>query len=110
MLLLGRPGSGKSTALAWLLLQEAENALEEQQTKIPVLVELRYLSSEANESSVIEYNYDIAQTPLPPEDNPNPTTGNTYIFNDKVGQVVEKLTVQRDNIATQNNQKSAQDS
>ena len=50
------------------------------------------------------YNYDIAQTPLPPEDNPNPTTGNTYNFYDKVGQVVENLTVRRDNIATQNNQ------
>ncbi|PZO42218.1 MAG: hypothetical protein DCF19_08240 [Pseudanabaena frigida] len=56
------------------------------------------------------YNYDIAQTPLPPEDNPNPTTGNTYIFNDKVGQVVENLTVQRDNIATQNNQKTLPES
>ena len=53
------------------------------------------------------YNYDIAQTPLPPEDNPNPTTGNTYtyIFKASVGQVVENLTVQRDNIATQNNLK-----
>ncbi|WP_434684377.1 HEAT repeat domain-containing protein [Pseudanabaena minima] len=57
------------------------------------------------------YNYDIAQTPLPPEDNPNPTTGNTYIFNDKVGQVVSgNLIVQGDNIATQNNQKTAPES
>jgi HEAT repeat protein len=56
------------------------------------------------------YNYDIAQTPLPPEDNPNPTTGNTYNFNAPVGQVVENLTVQRDNIATQNNQKTAPES
>jgi HEAT repeat protein len=56
------------------------------------------------------YNYDIAQTPLPPEDNPNPTTGNTYIFKAPVGQVVENLTVQRDNIATQNNQKTAPES
>ncbi len=52
VLLVGRPGSGKSTALARLLLQEAENALKDQQAKIPVLVELRYLPSEANESSV----------------------------------------------------------
>ena len=52
------------------------------------------------------YNYDIAQTPLPPEDNLNPTTGNTYIFKAPVGQVVENLTVQRDNIATQNNPKT----
>ena len=57
------------------------------------------------------YNYDIAQTPLPPEDNPNPTTGNTYIFNDKVDQVVAgNLTVHGDNIATQNNPKPAPES
>ncbi len=54
VLLVGRPGSGKSTALARLLLQEAENALEDKQAKIPVLVELRYLPSEANESSVCD--------------------------------------------------------
>lgn len=52
VLLVGRPGSGKSTALARLLLQEAENALSIARAKIPVLVELRYLPSEANESSV----------------------------------------------------------
>ena len=52
VLLVGRPGSGKSTALARLLLQEAEIALSDRQAKIPVLVELRYLPSEANESSV----------------------------------------------------------
>uniref|UniRef100_UPI000AE00006 HEAT repeat domain-containing protein n=1 Tax=Pseudanabaena sp. 'Roaring Creek' TaxID=1681830 RepID=UPI000AE00006 len=57
------------------------------------------------------YNYDIAQTPLLPEDNPNPTTGNTYIFNDKVDQVVAgNLTVHGDNIASQNNQKTAPES
>ncbi|GBO52794.1 hypothetical protein APA_595 [Pseudanabaena sp. lw0831] len=54
VLLVGRPGSGKSTALARLLLQEAEKALKDQQAKIPVLVELRYLPSEANESSVCD--------------------------------------------------------
>ncbi|MEA5477709.1 HEAT repeat domain-containing protein [Pseudanabaena galeata UHCC 0370] len=54
VLLVGRPGSGKSTALARLLLQEAENAIEDKQAKIPVLVELRYLPSEANESSVCD--------------------------------------------------------
>ncbi|ELS33782.1 MULTISPECIES: HEAT repeat domain-containing protein [Pseudanabaena] len=55
VLLVGRPGSGKSMALARLLLQEAENALNDhQQAKIPVLVELRYLPSEANESSVCD--------------------------------------------------------
>ena len=54
VLLVGRPGSGKSTALARLLLQEAENALRDDQAKIPILVELRYLPSEANESSVCD--------------------------------------------------------
>jgi HEAT repeat protein len=54
VLLVGRPGSGKSTALARLLLQEAEIALEDRLAKIPVLVELRYLPSEANESSVCD--------------------------------------------------------
>ncbi|MFN5855920.1 MAG: HEAT repeat domain-containing protein, partial [Pseudanabaenaceae cyanobacterium] len=54
VLLVGRPGSGKSTALAQLLLQEAENALSDRNAKIPVLVELRYLLSEANESSVCD--------------------------------------------------------
>ena|GEM_PF-1938269 len=56
------------------------------------------------------YNYDIAQSPSPPEDNPNLTTGNTYIFKAPVGQVVENLTVQRDNIATQNNPKASPES
>ena len=37
VLLVGRPGSGKSTALARLLLEEAEKG-----DRIPVLVELRY--------------------------------------------------------------------
>jgi HEAT repeat protein len=54
VLLVGRPGSGKSTALARLLLQEAENALSDRNAKIPVLVELRYLPSEANASSVCD--------------------------------------------------------
>ena len=38
VLLVGRPGSGKSTALARLMLEEATTA----QSRIPVLVELRY--------------------------------------------------------------------
>ncbi|GAP99633.1 HEAT repeat domain-containing protein [Leptolyngbya sp. NIES-2104] len=38
VLLVGRPGSGKSTALARLMLEEATTA----QARIPVLVELRY--------------------------------------------------------------------
>ncbi len=42
VLLVGKPGSGKSTALKRLLLEEAENALSDDRVKIPVLVELRY--------------------------------------------------------------------
>jgi HEAT repeat protein len=55
------------------------------------------------------YNYNIAQTPLPPEDNPNPTIGNTYNFFGEVEQVIAG-TIQGDNIATQNNQKTAPES
>jgi predicted NACHT family NTPase len=54
VLLVGRPGSGKSTALERLLWQEAKNALSIARAKIPVLVEWRYLPSEANESSVCD--------------------------------------------------------
>ena len=42
LLLVGRPGSGKSTALARLLLEEAERFSAETSDTIPVLVELRY--------------------------------------------------------------------
>ena len=45
VLLVGRPGSGKSTALARLLLEEAEKAKSQPEAKIPVLVELRYLET-----------------------------------------------------------------
>jgi predicted NACHT family NTPase len=45
VLLVGRPGSGKSTALARLLLEEADRNSD----RIPVLVELRYW----NESGVL---------------------------------------------------------
>jgi HEAT repeat protein len=42
VLLVGRPGSGKSTALARLLLEEAQKAQQDSSVLIPVLVELRY--------------------------------------------------------------------
>src|SRR4051794_30432658 len=42
VLLVGKPGSGKSTALARLLLEEATNTITNAGGKIPVLVELRY--------------------------------------------------------------------
>ncbi len=45
VLLVGRPGSGKSTALERLLLQEAEIAQENPQAPIPVLLKLRDLRS-----------------------------------------------------------------
>ncbi len=56
------------------------------------------------------YNYDIAQMTLPPEDKANPTTGNTYIFQAPVSQVIENQTVGLNNIATQNNPKSLPES
>ncbi|MGH2414964.1 MAG: hypothetical protein ACRDEA_15000, partial [Microcystaceae cyanobacterium] len=42
VLLVGRPGSGKSTALARLLLEEANVETRQSKSPIPVLVELRY--------------------------------------------------------------------
>ncbi|MFM2060486.1 MAG: hypothetical protein RLZZ507_156 [Cyanobacteriota bacterium] len=42
VLLIGRPGAGKSTTLARLLVESAKEALQNQQSQIPVLVELRY--------------------------------------------------------------------
>ncbi len=41
MLLVGHPGSGKSTALVRLLVATAQQALQNPQSQIPVLVELR---------------------------------------------------------------------
>lgn len=49
VLLVGHPGSGKSTALIRLLLEMATQALEQGSGKIPILVELRYW-----QNSVIE--------------------------------------------------------
>lgn len=46
VLLMGRPGSGKSTALLRLLLDAAKQALADSSAKIPVLVELRYLHAD----------------------------------------------------------------
>ncbi|MGD1803995.1 HEAT repeat domain-containing protein, partial [Dapis sp. BLCC M126] len=42
VLLVGRPGSGKSTALARLLLEEADKAKSGSNGQIPILIELRY--------------------------------------------------------------------
>ena len=49
VLLVGRPGSGKSTALIKLVLDVADQTLKDGQGQIPVLVELRYW-----QTSVIE--------------------------------------------------------
>jgi predicted NACHT family NTPase len=43
VLLLGKPGSGKSTALKYLLREEAEKCLHNASQLIPVLLELRRL-------------------------------------------------------------------
>jgi HEAT repeat protein len=106
------------TAQSLEIIVAADRNLPSLTQQLPHLLTLIPTESSQQALSVITaiqsrckyYNYDIAQTPLPPEDNPNPTIGNTYNFYDKVGQVVEKLTVQRDNIATQNNQKTAPES
>jgi hypothetical protein len=49
VLLIGKPGSGKSTALAWLLWQESNTALQNPAAKIPVLVKLRRCTSTIEE-------------------------------------------------------------
>lgn len=49
VLLIGRPGSGKSTALIRLLLEMATQALEQGTGKIPILIELRYWQNSAIE-------------------------------------------------------------
>ncbi|MFP4100025.1 HEAT repeat domain-containing protein [Coleofasciculus sp.] len=46
VLLVGRPGSGKSTALVQFLLEQAKQALSHPQNPIPVLVQLRYFKHE----------------------------------------------------------------
>ncbi len=99
-------------------LSQSESNLPILAKSLPHLLKLIATKSSQEALSVITaiqarckyYNYDIAQTPLPPEDKPNPTTGNSYIFKAPLGQVVENLTVQRDNIATQNNQKTSPES
>ena len=45
VLLVGRPGSGKTTALERLLVQEAEAAREDSTARIPVLIRLRDVRS-----------------------------------------------------------------
>ena len=50
VLLVGRPGSGKTTALERLLVQEAEAAREDSTARIPVLIRLRDL----DDSTVLE--------------------------------------------------------
>jgi len=52
VLLMGRPGSGKTTTLLRLLVEEAKQAQADAAVKIPVLVELRYLDAEC--PSVLE--------------------------------------------------------
>jgi predicted NACHT family NTPase len=45
VLLIGKPGSGKSTSLERLLWEDAENALQNPAARIPVLVKLRRYTS-----------------------------------------------------------------
>ena len=49
VLLVGRPGSGKSTALIRLLLETATKALEQGSGQVPILVELRYWQTSVND-------------------------------------------------------------
>lgn len=63
ILLVGRPGSGKSTTLARLLLEEATSPSD----KIPILVELRYWQGSIVElirSAFKRHNWPIAEAEL----------------------------------------------
>jgi hypothetical protein len=63
VLLLGRPGSGKSTALVRLLVATAQQALQSPQKPIPVLVQLRqYKPSGTQESGVLYLIQDFLET------------------------------------------------
>jgi len=63
VLLLGRPGSGKSTALVRLLVATAEQGLQNPQKLIPVLVQLRqYKPSGTQESGVLYLIQDFLET------------------------------------------------
>ena len=53
VLLLGKPGSGKSTALKRLLREDAEKCLLNPELKIPVLLELRRLSANTSIESLL---------------------------------------------------------
>jgi len=97
---------------------EALNEIAQSNRNLPTLTQqlphlLNLIPTEASQQSLSVitaiqsrckyYNYAIAQMTFPPEDKANPTTGNTYIFNKEVGQIVAgDQTVQGDNIATQN--------
>ncbi len=63
VLLVGRPGSGKSTALVQFLVEQAKQALSHPQTPIPVLVQLRrFKTSETHDSGVLYLIQDFLET------------------------------------------------
>jgi len=63
VLLVGCPGSGKSTALVQFLVEQAKQALSHPQTPIPVLVQLRqFKTSETHHSGVLYLIQDFLET------------------------------------------------
>ncbi|MFP4413721.1 HEAT repeat domain-containing protein [Coleofasciculus sp.] len=63
VLLIGRPGSGKSTALVQFLVEQAKQALSHPQNPIPVLVQLRqFKTSETHDSGVLYLIQDFLET------------------------------------------------
>ncbi|HRJ52619.1 MAG TPA: HEAT repeat domain-containing protein [Candidatus Thiothrix moscowensis] len=68
VLLLGKPGSGKSTALKRLLREDAEKCLLNPDLKIPVLLELRRLSANTSIESLLAKALSVRDYRVKPED------------------------------------------
>lgn len=67
VLLLGKPGSGKSTALKRLLREDAEKCLLNPELKIPVLLELRRLGANTSIESLLAKALSVPHYRVKPE-------------------------------------------
>jgi HEAT repeat protein len=67
VLLLGKPGSGKSTALKRLLREDAEKCLLNPELKIPILLELRRLGANTSIESLLAKALSVPRYRIKPE-------------------------------------------